>query len=158
MCSTDSHLSVFSSLLGLCHSGLPLFHLSRWTCPSASSDFIFALYIKTPVPVWWKICFTLPSLTSMGLMVLSSTCSSVVLIEAHRLDESSPKICSLFLTVTGFPGRPLPARIALLTIPVLSLAGAGSPGALFWLLFSHQVLYFWPPKPSTSFQFVLSGD
>lgn len=113
---------------------VPLWSISvssfQMNLPFSKFRFYLCALLKAPVPVWRKIYFTLPSLTSMGLMVLSSTCSSVVLIEAHWLHESSPKICSLFLTVRGYPARPVPARMMPLTIPVLSLAGAGSPAAL----------------------------
>lgn len=97
------------TLLGLCHSGLSASSF-QMNLPLNKFRFYLCTLHKTPAPVWWKIYFTSPSLTSMGLMALSSTCSSVVLIEAHRLDESSPKICfffffffwlSLFLTVPG---------------------------------------------------------
>lgn len=104
--------SCFCSM-SLCAALIPTFQFSALTYPLGSvplwsisvlsfqmnlpfSKFRFYLcaLCKTPAPVRWKIYFTLPSLTSMGLMVPSSTCSSVVLIEAHWLHESSPKICS----------------------------------------------------------------
>lgn len=144
------------TLLGLCHSNLSVSSF-QMNLPFSKFRFYLCALHKTPVPVWWKIYFTLPSLTSMGLMVLSSTCSSVVLIEAHWLDESSPKICSLFLTVPGSQeGRYQLGNAAYdpSTVP----AWGWYPGALVWQPFSHQVLYFWPLKPCSSFQFVLSGD
>lgn len=83
-----------------------LFHLIRR--PFSKFGFYLSALHKISVPFWCKVYFTLTSLTSMELMALSSTCSSVVLIEAYCLAESYPKICYLFfrLTVCGYPGRP----------------------------------------------------
>lgn len=83
-----------------------LFHLIRR--PLSKFRFYLSSLHKISVPFWCKIYFTLTSLTSVELMLLSSTCSSVMLIEAHWVAESYPKICSFFfrLTVCGYTGRP----------------------------------------------------
>lgn len=83
-----------------------LFHLIRR--PLSKFRFYLSSLHKISVPFWCKIYFTLTSLTSVELMLLSSTCSSVMLIEARWVAESYPKICSFFfrLTVCGYTGRP----------------------------------------------------
>lgn len=142
MCSIYSSLSAFcSSIYPWVSATLVYQHTSSIRRPFSKFRFYLSALHKMSFAVWCKVYFTLTSLTSVNLTLISSTCSSVMLIEACWLAESYPKICYLFFRVTMWVLRKARWYFSVAQ-HCLYLSCLPLSHLLLYLLFSH---FFSPP-------------